>query len=58
MLQPPSDHPVSLMPLDEQNAGDVALVTQIRQVIGDFFGEQLLADKDWAQGVLVGSEES
>jgi hypothetical protein len=58
VLQPRSENPVSLIPLNEQNADDVALVDQIKQVIGDFFGEQLMRDRDWAKGVLNGSREA
>jgi len=57
MLQPPSEVPVSLIPLGEQNENDVALVNQIRQVVGEFFGERLMKDREWAKGILVGSEE-
>jgi transcription initiation factor TFIID subunit 6 len=52
VLYPPSENPV---PLDSENESDAAVITQLREVLGDFFAEKLQGDSDWARGVLGGA---
>ncbi|KDQ62792.1 hypothetical protein JAAARDRAFT_30697 [Jaapia argillacea MUCL 33604] len=55
VLQQPSDMPVSL---DPDNDADEPVVTQLHEVLGDFFAERLVGDGVWARGVLGISMET
>ena len=44
-LYPPSQQPVPLDPTSEQAA-------RLREILGDFFSERLMGDREWAMGVL------
>lgn len=48
-LQEPSEDPV---PLDGQNSADNAVLSQLHEVLGDFFAKKLEKDAAWARGVL------
>jgi transcription initiation factor TFIID subunit 6 len=43
--------------LDDTNAADVAVITQLREVLGDFFSEKLVADAAWSRGILSGTSD-
>ncbi|PCH39838.1 TAF-domain-containing protein [Wolfiporia cocos MD-104 SS10] len=49
-------HPSSMapVPLDEADEQDAAVVRQLKEVLGDFFAEKLMADSAWARAILAG----
>jgi transcription initiation factor TFIID subunit 6 len=52
VLHPPSDDPQHLNYAEE---GDAKVMTQMREVLGDFFTEKLLSDGAWARAILGGT---
>jgi transcription initiation factor TFIID subunit 6 len=44
--------------LEETNEADVAVITQLREVLGDFFSDKLLGDAAWSRGILGGTSDS
>ncbi|GBE83264.1 Transcription initiation factor TFIID subunit 6 [Sparassis crispa] len=55
MLHPPS---TMSTPLDASSETDVRAVTQLREVLGDFFANKLVDDSEWARGILSADQKS
>lgn len=53
MICPRSFNPI---PLNMSEESDVAVMHQLREVLGDFFAERLSMDSQQAMGVLSGQE--
>jgi hypothetical protein len=49
VLQPPSEDP---KPLNAEDEADAAVITQMQEVLGEFFATALMGDAVWAKDIL------
>lgn len=43
-------------PLAAEDESDATTIQRLRETLGEFFADRLSGDRDWAMGVLQGSQ--